>query len=357
MHSSTEGLPLKKLNKILVTGGTGYIGSHTCVELLQAGYEVVIYDNLCNSHAEVINRIEAITHKRPSLVIGDIRDQTSLVQCMNEHQFDAVMHFAGLKAVGESVEQPLKYFDNNFIGTLRLLEAMQASNIKTIVFSSSATVYGDPVYLPFDEKHPLSPTNPYGQTKLFIEEMLKDLHVAEPDLHIGILRYFNPVGAHESGLIGEDPQGIPNNLMPYIAQVAVGKRDALNIWGNDYKTLDGTGVRDYIHVTDLALGHIKALEHLAQQPKLFVANLGSGKGSSVLQVLAAFKQASGINIPYTFKERRAGDVAEFYANPNLANQLLNWKTTKTLDTMCLDHWNWQQKNPNGYQAGEIKIEI
>jgi UDP-glucose 4-epimerase len=340
---------LKKLNKILVTGGAGYIGSHTCVELLQAGYEVVIYDNLCNSHAEVINRIEAITNKRPSLVIGDIRDQTSLVQCMNEHQFDAVMHFAGLKAVGESVEQPLKYFDNNFTGSLKLLEAMKASNIKTIVFSSSATVYGDPVYLPFDEKHPLAPTNPYGQTKLFIEEMLKDLHVAEPDWHIGILRYFNPVGAHESGFIGEDPQGIPNNLMPYIAQVAVGKRESLNIWGNDYPTTDGTGVRDYIHVTDLALGHIKTLEHLVQQPKLFVANLGSGKGSSVLQVLTAFEAAAQKSIPYVFKERRAGDVAEFYADPALANQLLNWKTTKTLDIMCQDHWHWQQKNPSGYQ--------
>ena len=340
---------MKKLNKILVTGGAGYIGSHTCVELLQAGYEVVIYDNLCNSHAEVINRIEAITHKRPKLVIGDIRDQAALIQCMNEHQFDAVMHFAGLKAVGESVEQPLKYFDNNFTGSLKLLEAMKASNIKTIVFSSSATVYGDPVYLPFDEKHPLAPTNPYGQTKLFIEEMLKDLHAAEPDWHIGILRYFNPVGAHESGFIGEDPQGIPNNLMPYIAQVAVGKRESLNIWGNDYPTNDGTGVRDYIHVTDLALGHIKTLEHLAQKPKLLVANLGSGKGSSVLQVLAAFEAGAQKSIPYVFKDRRAGDVAEFYADPALANQLLNWKTTKTLDIMCQDHWHWQQKNPNGYQ--------
>ena len=341
---------MKKFKKILVTGGAGYIGSHTCVELLQAGYEVVIYDNLSNSHVEVINRIEAITQKRPKLVIGDIRDQASLIKCMHEHQCDAVMHFAGLKAVGESVAQPLKYFDNNFIGTLRLLEAMQASNIKTIVFSSSATVYGDPVYLPFDEQHPLAPTNPYGQTKLYIEEMLKDLFNASPDWHIGILRYFNPVGAHSSGLIGEDPQGVPNNLMPYIAQVAVGKRESLNIWGNDYPTIDGTGVRDYIHVTDLAQGHIKTLEHLAQQPRLFVANLGSGKGSSVLQVLAAFQQASGMNIPYAFKDRRAGDVAEFYADPTLANQLLNWKTTKTLDNMCMDHWNWQQKNSNGYSV-------
>lgn len=342
---------MKKINKILVTGGTGYIGSHTCVDLLQKGYEVVIYDNLSNSNEEVVNRIENITHKRPALVVGDIRDKTSLMKCMQEHRFDAVMHFAGLKAVGESVEQPLKYFDNNFIGSLRLLETMQASNIKTIVFSSSATVYGDPVYLPFDEQHPLAPTNPYGQTKLYIEEMLKDLFNASPDWHIGILRYFNPVGAHSSGLIGEDPQGVPNNLMPYIAQVAVGKRESLNIWGNDYPTIDGTGVRDYIHVTDLAQGHIRTLEHLAQQPRLFVANLGSGKGSSVLQVLAAFQQASGINIPYAFKDRRAGDVAEFYADPTLANQLLNWKTTKTLDNMCMDHWNWQQKNPHGYNYG------
>ena len=337
------------LGTILVTGGAGYIGSHTCVSLLQAGYEVVIYDNLSNSHQEVINRIQAITKKRPVLVIGDIRDQASLIKCMHEHQCDAVMHFAGLKAVGESVAQPLKYFDNNFIGTLRLLEAIQASNIKTIVFSSSATVYGDPVYLPFDEKHPLAPNNPYGQTKLYIEEMLKDLFNASPDWHIGILRYFNPVGAHSSGLIGEDPQGVPNNLMPYIAQVAVGKRESLNIWGNDYPTIDGTGVRDYIHVTDLAQGHIKTLEHLAQQPKLFVANLGSGRGSSVLQVLNAFEKSAGKNIPYVFKDRRAGDVAEFYADPALANQLLDWKTTKTLDDICADHWHWQQKNLQGYQ--------
>ena len=338
------------LGTILVTGGAGYIGSHTCVSLLQAGYEVVIYDNLSNSHQEVINRIQAITQKRPVLVVGDIRDQASLVKCMQTYLCNAVMHFAGVKAVGESVEEPLKYFDNNFIGSIRLLEAMQIANIKTIVFSSSATVYGDPVYLPFDEKHPLAPTNPYGQTKLFIEEMLKDLHATKPDWHIGILRYFNPAGAHESGLIGEDPQGVPNNLMPYIAQVAVGKRESLNIWGNDYATMDGTGVRDYIHVTDLALGHIKTLEHLAEQPNLHVANLGSGKGSSVLQVLTAFEKAAGKNIPYVFKDRRAGDVAEFYADPALANQLLDWKTTKTLDIMCADHWHWQQKNPQGYES-------
>ena len=338
------------LGTILVTGGAGYIGSHTCVALLQAGYEVVIYDNLSNSHQEVINRIQAITQKRPVLVVGDIRDQASLVKCMQTYQCNAVMHFAGVKAVGESAEEPLKYFDNNFTGSLRLLEAMQTANIKTIVFSSSATVYGDPVYLPFDEKHPLAPTNPYGQTKLFIEEMLKDLYAAKPDWHIGILRYFNPVGAHESGLIGEDPQGIPNNLMPYIAQVAVGKRESLNIWGNDYATIDGTGVRDYIHVVDLALGHIKTLEHLAKHPNLLVANLGSGKGTSVLQVLTAFKKITGKDIPYVFKGRRTGDVAESYADPALANQLLDWKTTKTLDIMCADHWHWQQQNPLGYES-------
>ena len=338
------------LGTILVTGGAGYIGSHTCVALLQAGYEVVIYDNFSNSHQEVINRIEAITQKRPVLVVGDIRDQASLVKCMQTYPCNAVMHFAGLKAVGESVEEPLKYFDNNFTGSIRLLEAMQTANIKTIVFSSSATVYGDPVYLPFDEKHPLAPTNPYGQTKLFIEEMLKDLYAAKPDWHIGILRYFNPVGAHESGLIGEDPQGIPNNLMPYIAQVAVGKRESLNIWGNDYATIDGTGVRDYIHVTDLALGHIKTLEHLAKHPNLLVANLGSGKGSSVLQVLTAFKKTTEKDIPYVIKGRRTGDVAESYADPALANQLLDWKTTKTLDIMCADHWHWQQQNPLGYES-------
>ena len=338
------------LGTILVTGGAGYIGSHTCVALLQAGYEVVIYDNFSNSHQEVINRIEAITQKRPVLVVGDIRDQASLVKCMQTYQCNDVMHFAGLKAVGVSVEEPLKYFDNNFTGSIRLLEAMQTANIKTIVFSSSATVYGDPVYLPFDEKHPLAPTNPYGQTKLFIEEMLKDLYATKPDWHIGILRYFNPVGAHESGLIGEDPQGIPNNLMPYIAQVAVGKRESLNIWGNDYATIDGTGVRDYIHVTDLALGHIKTLEHLAKHPNLLVANLGSGKGSSVLQVLTAFKKTTEKDIPYVFKGRRTGDVAESYADPALANQLLDWKTTKTLDIMCADHWHWQQQNPLGYES-------
>jgi UDP-glucose 4-epimerase len=341
---------LKKFNKILVTGGAGYIGSHTCVELLDAGYQVVIYDNLSNSNPEVINRIEAITKKRPVLVIGDIRDQASLIKCMHEHQCDAVMHFAGLKAVGESVEQPLKYFDNNFVGSLRLLEAMRASNIKTIVFSSSATVYGNPVYLPLDEQHQLAPTNPYGQTKLYIEEMLQDLYKAEPDWHIGILRYFNPVGAHSSGLIGEDPQGVPNNLMPYIAQVAVGKRESLNIWGNDYETIDGTGVRDYIHVIDLAQGHIKTLQHLEKNSDLLIANLGSGNGNSVLQVVSAFEKATQVNIPYVFEDRRAGDVAEFYANPALANQLLNWKTSKTLDVMCADHWHWQQQNPDGYQS-------
>lgn len=338
------------LGTILVTGGAGYIGSHTCVELLQAGYKVVIYDNLSNSHQEVINRIHTITQKRPVLVVGDIRDKASLVSCMETYQCNAVIHFAGLKAVGESVEAPLKYFDNNFTGSLRLLEAMQIANIKTIVFSSSATVYGNPVYLPFDEKHPLAPTNPYGQTKLFIEEMLKDVFSASPDWRIGILRYFNPVGAHSSGLIGEDPQGVPNNLMPYIAQVAVGKRKSLNIWGNDYATIDGTGVRDYIHVTDLAQGHIKALEYLGKQPRLFVANLGSGSGNSVLQVLTAFERATSKNIPYVFKDRRAGDISTSFADASIANQLLNWKTTKTLDAMCADHWLWQQQNPQGYAS-------
>lgn len=338
------------LKQILVTGGAGYIGSHTCVALLEAGYQVVIYDNLSNSHKEAINRIEKITSKKVTFVQGDIRDQATLQQCLATYPCDAVIHFAGLKAVGESVEQPLKYFDNNFVGSLRLLEAMQAANIKTIVFSSSATVYGDPVYLPFDEKHPLAPTNPYGQTKLFIEEMLKDVFKSSPDWRIGILRYFNPVGAHESGLIGEDPQGIPNNLMPFIAQVAVGKRDALNIWGNDYNTVDGTGVRDYIHVTDLAEGHLKALEYLNKANTLLVANLGSGKGNSVLEVVKAFENAANKKIPYVFKDRRAGDVPEFYADPSFANAQLGWQTKKDLHTMCLDHWHWQQKNPNGYQS-------
>ena len=336
--------------QILVTGGAGYIGSHTCVALLEAGYQVVIYDNLSNSHEEAIHRIKAITGKNLTFVRGDIRDKTALRECLANNACDAVIHFAGLKAVGESVEQPLKYFDNNFVGSLRLLEVMREVNIKTIVFSSSATVYGDPVYLPFDEKHPLVPTNPYGQTKLYIEEMLKDVFKSAPGWQIGILRYFNPAGAHESGLIGEDPQGIPNNLMPFIAQVAVGKREALNIWGNDYNTIDGTGVRDYIHVMDLAEGHIKALEYLNITDNLLVANLGTGKGSSVMQVLNAFEKAANKQIPYTFKNKRSGDVAEFYADPSLANTLLNWEAKKDLSCMCQDHWHWQQKNPNGYQS-------
>jgi UDP-glucose 4-epimerase len=263
---------------------------------------------------------------------------------------EAVLHFAGKSLVGESVEKPDLYRTVNVAGTKVLLDQMNILGVKKIVFSSSAATYGEPESSPVSETAKCAPTNPYGQTKLFIEEMLKDLHTVEPDWHIGILRYFNPVGAHESGFIGEDPQGIPNNLMPYIAQVAVGKRESLNRWGNDYPTTDGTGVRDYIHVTDLALGHIKTLEHLAQQPKLFVANLGSGKGSSVLQVVNAFEKAASKNIPYVFKDRRAGDVAEFYADPTLANQLLDWKTTKTLDIMCADHWHWQQQNPQGYES-------
>ncbi len=334
--------------QILVTGGAGYIGSHTCVALLEVGYQVVIYDNLSNSHEEVIHRIKKITGKNLTFVKGDIRDKDALKECLANYPCDAVIHFAGLKAVGESVEQPLKYFDNNLVGSLRLLEAMQESNIKTIVFSSSATVYGNPVYLPFDEKHPLAPTNPYGQTKLYIEEILKDIFKSASDWQICILRYFNPVGAHESGLIGEDPQGVPNNLMPFIAQVAVGKRDTLNIWGRDYDTIDGTGVRDYIHVTDLAEGHIRALEYLKDSSKLLVANLGTGKGSSVLQVLNAFEQAVKTTIPHAFKNRRPGDVAEAYANTFIANSLLKWKAKKDLNSMCRDHWHWQQKNPNGY---------
>lgn len=336
--------------QILVTGGAGFIGSHTCVALLEVGYQVVIYDNLSNSHEEVIHRIKKITGKNLTFVKGDIRDKDALKECLANYPCDAVIHFAGLKAVGESVEQPLKYFDNNLVGSLRLLEAMQETNIKTIVFSSSATVYGNPVYLPFDEKHPLAPTNPYGQTKLYVEEMLKDIFKSASDWQIGILRYFNPVGAHESGLIGEDPQGLPNNLMPFIAQVGVGKRDALNIWGSDYDTIDGTGVRDYIHVTDLAEGHIRALEYLKDSSKLLVANLGTGKGTSVLQVLNAFEQAANIKIPHVFKDRRPGDIAEFYADASFANHLLKWETKKDLKAMCKDHWHWQQQNPDGYQS-------
>lgn len=333
---------------IFVTGGAGYIGSHTCVELLNAGHTVTVFDNLSNSQPEALQRVERITGKSVQFVEGDIRDQAALTAALQASQPTAVIHFAGLKAVGESVAQPLHYYDNNVVGTLCLLRAMQAAAVKTLVFSSSATVYGDPQRLPLTEDHPLSATNPYGQTKLVIENMLRDLYRSDAAWRIAILRYFNPVGAHASGLIGEDPQGVPNNLLPYVAQVAVGRRDCLNVWGNDYPTPDGTGVRDYIHVVDLALGHLAALDQLGQAPQCLTVNLGTGTGYSVLDMVRAFSAASGRPIAYQFSPRRAGDVAACYADPALAQQRLGWRAERDLATMCADAWRWQSNNPNGY---------
>lgn len=336
---------------ILVTGGAGYIGSHTCVELLQAGRDVVVFDNFCNSHPDAVARVERITGKKVPVVRGDIRDRDALIAALREFRCTAVIHFAGLKAVGESVEKPLAYYDNNVLGTLRLLEAMREAGVYTLVFSSSATVYGEPQRLPLTEDHPLSATNPYGRTKLVIEEMLRDHHRAQPGWRIAILRYFNPVGAHASGLIGEDPQGIPNNLMPYIAQVAVGRREVLNVWGDDYPTPDGTGVRDYIHVVDLAIGHVRALAKLAAEPGCLAVNLGTGQGYSVLDMVRAFERGSGRPVPYTIGPRRAGDVAACYADPAQALAVLGWKAERDLDAMCADTWRWQSMNPQGYLAG------
>lgn len=333
---------------IFVTGGAGYIGSHACVELLNAGHQVAVFDNFSNSQPEALTRVEQITGKRPLLFQGDIRDRGVLFEALRESRATAVIHFAGLKAVGESVAQPLTYYDNNVVGTVRLLEVMDACGVKTLVFSSSATVYGDPQHLPLMEDHPLSATNPYGKTKLVIEDMLRDLYRSDPSWRINILRYFNPVGAHVSGLIGEDPQGIPNNLLPYISQVAVGSREFLNVWGDDYPTADGTGVRDYIHVVDLALGHLKALERLQQGPQCQAINLGTGVGYSVLDMVRAFERASGQAVPYQIAPRRPGDVAACYADPAQAFALLGWQASRGLDFMCEDAWRWQRNNPNGY---------
>ena len=334
---------------ILVTGGAGYIGSHTCVELLNSGQEVVVFDNFSNSHPESLKRVEAITGRKIQLVEGDIRDQAALEEALRRFGCTSVIHFAGLKAVGESVEKPLEYYDNNVIGTHRLLQAMGNCGVKTLVFSSSATVYGEPQRLPLTEDHPLSATNPYGRSKLIIEDMLRDLYRSDPSWQIGILRYFNPVGAHASGLIGEDPQGIPNNLMPFVAQVAVGRREQLKVWGCDYPTPDGTGVRDYIHVVDLAIGHLKALARL-REPQCFEVNLGTGTGYSVLDVVKAFEQASGRPVPYELAPRRAGDVASCYADPAFAAELLGWRAERGIDAMCVDAWRWQSGNPNGFRA-------
>jgi UDP-glucose 4-epimerase len=336
---------------ILVTGGAGYIGSHTCVELLQAGLDVTVFDNLSNSHPEALARVRRITGKPLPLIEGDCRDGAAMVAALRSSRADSVIHFAGLKAVGESVAQPLRYYDNNVVGSLRLLESMQQCGVRTLVFSSSATVYGDPRRLPLTEDHPLSATNPYGRTKLVVEEMLRELQTSDDSWRIGILRYFNPVGAHVSGLIGEDPRGIPNNLLPFIAQVAVGRRERLNVWGDDYPTPDGTGVRDYIHVVDLALGHVKALKALSglEKPReCLTVNLGTGSGHSVLDVLRAFEQASGKTIPYTLAPRRPGDVASCYADPEQAYKMFGWRAERGLNEMCADAWRWQSRNPNGY---------
>lgn len=331
--------------KVFLTGGAGYIGTHTCVELLNSGHDVLVYDNFSNSSHEALKRVETITEKPIKLIIGDIRDEGAMSNAMQG--CDAIIHFAGLKAVGESVAKPLEYYDNNVHGTLCLLRAMKSNDIKTLVFSSSATVYGDPDYLPLNESHPLRTTNPYGQTKLVIEEILRDLYVSDPSWKIMILRYFNPVGAHESGLIGEDPQGIPNNLMPFVAQVAVGRRETLNIFGGDYPTHDGTGVRDYIHVVDLANGHLKALESLTTA-QCTPINLGTGIGYSVLDVVQAFTKASGKEIPYVIAPRREGDIASCYADPESAKKVLDWSALYNLEQMCRDTWNFQSKNPQGY---------
>ncbi len=335
---------------ILVTGGAGYIGSHTCLELLNAGHSVTVLDNYCNSNPESLNRVERITGKTIARVEADIRDGAALQRALRDSGAEAVIHFAGLKAVGESVQQPLRYYDNNVVGTLRLLEAMDVCGVKTLVFSSSATVYGDPQRLPLTEDHPLSATNPYGRTKLVIEDMLRDAFAGDTSWRFGILRYFNPVGAHESGLIGEDPQGVPNNLLPFVAQVAVGRREFLNVWGNDYATPDGTGVRDYIHVVDLALGHLRTLEMLgaSNAGQCAAINLGTGVGYSVLDMVKAFEVASGKPIPYRVQPRRPGDIAACYAEPTLAKELLGWQATRDLQTMCSDAWRWQSTNPQGY---------
>ena len=334
--------------KILATGGAGYIGSHTCLELLQAGYEVVVVDNLSNSKQESLNRVEKITGRSLSFCRVDLLDKPALAEVFRKHSFDVVIHFAGLKAVGESTQIPLRYYHNNITGTLILCEVMQEFGVRKIVFSSSATVYGNPEKVPITEDFPLSPTNPYGRTKLVIEEILRDLYVADPDWQIALLRYFNPVGAHESGQIGEDPNGIPNNLFPYIAQVAVGKLKELRVFGNDYPTPDGTGVRDYIHIVDLSRGHLKALEKLRNKPGLVTLNLGTGRGYSVLEAIAAFTKACGKPIPYRIVARRPGDVASCYADPSLARRELDWEATKGLMEMCADAWRWQVKNPSGY---------
>lgn len=336
---------------ILVTGGAGYIGSHTCVELLDSGYGVVVIDNLCNSEDESLRRVEKITGKKLKFYKGDIRDLALLKKIFSENKIDAVIHFAGLKAVGESVKIPLEYYENNIGGTLTLCKAMHEAGVKNIIFSSSATVYGAPKTVPVREDFPLSATNPYGRTKLMIEEILQDFYVADNGWNVTILRYFNPIGAHKSGIIGENPRGIPNNLMPYITQVATGKLEKLRVFGNDYPTPDGTGIRDYIHVVDLAKGHVAALKN-ASAPGVHIYNLGTGKGYSVLEVVSAFEKASGVKIPYEIAPRRPGDIAEVYADPSKAYNELGWKAELGIEEMCEDSWRWQSTNPDGYKSAQ-----
>jgi UDP-glucose 4-epimerase len=336
--------------RILVTGGAGYIGSHACIELLQAGYKVVVVDNLCNSKFDSLSRVEELTGEHIPFHLADLRDPAALDLLFKREKIDAVIHFAGLKAVGESTEVPLKYYQNNVGGTANLLEAMNRRGVKDIVFSSSCTVYGAPETLPLREDFPLQAVNPYGQTKLTIEYMLHDLAASDPDWNISILRYFNPVGAHPSGEIGEDPLGIPNNLMPYITKVAVGELAELSVWGDDYDTPDGTCIRDYIHVVDVAKGHINALRKLEERPGLMIHNLGTGRGYSVLDVIRGFEKATGKKIPYRIAGRRAGDAPAVYAEASLAEKELGWKAELGIEAMCRDAWNWQQKNPQGFQS-------
>jgi len=336
--------------KILVTGGTGYIGSHTCIELIQSGYEIVVVDNLCNSSLESLRRVESLVGRNIPFHKVDVRDKSSLIGVFEQHSIAGVIHFAGLKAVSESIEKPIQYYDANVSATIILAEVMRKFNCKTFVFSSSATVYGNPHTVPIEENFPLSATNPYGRSKLIIEDFLQDVFVADETWHIALLRYFNPTGAHKSGLIGEDPNDIPNNLIPYISQVAVGKLEKLNIFGSDYDTPDGTGVRDYIHVVDLAKGHVKALKTLESRPQMLTVNLGTGNGYSVLDMVRAFEKASGKKIPYQIVDRRPGDIATCYANPNNAAKKIGWKAELKLDEMCKDTWRWQSQNPNGYSS-------
>jgi UDP-glucose 4-epimerase len=334
---------------IMITGGAGYIGSHTCLQMIEAGYEIVVVDNLSNSCIESLNRIEKMSGVKIPLELVDIRDKAAMRSVFESYDISAVIHFAGLKAVGESNQKPQLYYDNNVVGSLNLFEVMNEFNVKTIVFSSSATVYGDPASVPIKEHSPLTATNPYGRTKLMIEDILRDLHAADSTWRVALLRYFNPIGAHSSGLIGEDTNGIPNNLLPYVAQVAVGRLPKLRVFGNDYDTHDGTGVRDYIHVVDLADGHVDAVDYLLNKQDFITVNLGTGNGYSVLDVVKAFSKASDKLIPYEFLPRRQGDVAINYADTTHAMQLLGWSAKRGLDEMCHDTWKWQSSNPNGYE--------